>query len=62
MSVTLVCTMCGTRMGRDWIRALGRDQPLVCPHCSSQLVETGYVEVTEDDAGMSRPDGDREAA
>jgi DNA-directed RNA polymerase subunit RPC12/RpoP len=50
MSVTLVCTACGTRLERDWIRSLGRGHALVCPHCSSQLIETGYVEVDEDEA------------
>ena len=60
MSVTLVCTACGARLERDWIRSLGRGQPFVCPHCSSQLVETGYVEVTEE-AAAEGSDG-REAA
>ncbi len=49
MSVTLVCTECGTRLERDWIRSLARGDPLLCPHCSSQLIETGYVEVKEDE-------------
>ena len=60
MSVTLVCTACGTRLERDWIRSLGRGQPLVCPHCSSQLVETGYVEVIEE--GQPVREGKREDA
>jgi DNA-directed RNA polymerase subunit RPC12/RpoP len=49
MSVTLVCTKCGTRLERDWIRSLVRGDPLLCPQCSSPLVETGYVEVKEDE-------------
>jgi DNA-directed RNA polymerase subunit RPC12/RpoP len=62
MSVTLVCTECGTRLERDWIRSLGRDRPLVCPHCSSQLIETGYVEITDDETETGRGDEDREVA
>jgi DNA-directed RNA polymerase subunit RPC12/RpoP len=62
MSVTLVCTECGTRLETDWIRSLGRGDPLVCPHCSSRLIETGYVEVIEDEAETGGQDGGREAA
>jgi DNA-directed RNA polymerase subunit RPC12/RpoP len=60
MSVTLVCTACGARLERDWIRSIGRGQPFVCPRCSSQLVETGYVEVIEE--GQSTGEGGREEA
>jgi DNA-directed RNA polymerase subunit RPC12/RpoP len=60
MSVTLVCTACGARLERDWIRSLGQGRPFVCPHCSSQLVETGYVEVVEE--GQSTGGGEREEA
>lgn len=60
MSVTLVCTACGARLERDWIRSLGRGRPLVCPHCSSLLVETGYVEVVEE--GQPVREGGREEA
>jgi DNA-directed RNA polymerase subunit RPC12/RpoP len=62
MSVTLVCTECGTRLERDWIRSLGRGDPLVCPHCRSQLIETGYVEITEDEAETGTQDAGRDAA
>ena len=62
MSVTLVCTECGTRLERDWIRSRGRGDALVCPHCSSQLIETGYVEVIEDEAEPGGQDADGEAA
>ena len=55
-----MCTACGTRLDRDWIESVGRGQPFVCPQCSSQLVETGYVEVIEE--GESSAEGGREEA
>ena len=62
MSVTLVCSECGTRLERDWIRSLGVDHALICPHCSSQLIETGYVEVMEDETETGGLGSDSEAA
>jgi NAD-dependent SIR2 family protein deacetylase len=55
MSITVTCTECGTRLDAEWIRALRRGQPFVCPECGRSLVETGYVEVIGDDAGVRDP-------
>ncbi len=52
MSITVTCTECGNQLDAEWIRSLRRGQPFVCPECGRSLVETGYVEVIGEDAGV----------
>lgn len=58
MSITVTCSNCQKKIDREWLRALTLDQPFVCPHCGSPLVETACVEVTEDSPRVDK-DGER---